>query len=181
MRKRRIKIGKFRTVFRGKLSKVLHAAAILPNGKKTVFERIVRPGSVGIFAIDHKGRLLLTREYRYRQKKYVWGVPGGRVDEGESPKAAAQRELREEAGIKARRLSLFSMKDTSQTIEWKQYFYVATGLIDAPLPSDDGEDIRIVPVPLRKAARMAIQGKIHSDKTAFLILRIFAKRTGFKI
>ena len=172
MNPKRIKIGPFKPVFRGTTIEVHQAQARLPIGKRAVFERVRRPASVAIFAFDEKNRLLLVREYRYRQKKYVWGVPSGRIDPGETPKAAAQRELREEAGIKAGKFRLLDISDESQTIEWKKYAYIATGLSPAPLPADDGEDISVHPTPLKKAAKEALDVKTLSSSIAFLIQKL---------
>ena len=53
----------------------------------------------GIVAIRN-GSVLLVRQYRFLINDLSWEVPGGRVDEGESPQCAAVRECLEETGVK---------------------------------------------------------------------------------
>ena len=114
MNKKRVKVGKYKTVFNGVIFKIKQAKAIFPSGKVKTFEQAVRPVSVTIMAIDNKGQLLLTREYRQKYKRYLWRLPAGRVEKNESPLKAAQRELREETGFKARKIKLFNFSDMGQ-------------------------------------------------------------------
>ncbi len=48
----------------------------------------------------NKGKYLLLKEYRHPLRQYIYGLPGGRVEEGESLKQNAQREFLEETGYK---------------------------------------------------------------------------------
>ncbi len=181
MRKKRVKIGKFKTVFKGIIYEVRQARTILPSGRRVIFERAIRPPAAGVLAFDKKGQLLLVREFRPRQKKYLWGIPGGRIDKGETPRQAAQRELQEEAGVKAKRLVLFHSEDMSQSLECKRYAYIATGLIPATPHADDGEDIIVVPTQLKKAVRMVLNGKISGRGLGFFILKLYALRKKFRL
>ncbi len=53
----------------------------------------------GIVAL-RDGCVLMTRQYRFLIDGYSWEIPGGRVDDGESPEVAAVRECVEETGIR---------------------------------------------------------------------------------
>lgn len=181
MRKKRVKIGKFKTVFKGITFEVRQARTVLPSGRKVIFERAIRPSATRALAFDNKGRLLLVREFRPRQGKYLWGIPGGRIDKGETPRQATQRELQEEAGVKAKRLALFHFEDMSQSIEMKSYAYIATGLTPATLHADDGEDVIVVPTPLKKAVRMVLDGEINGKSLGYLILKLYALRKKFRL
>ncbi len=181
MQKKRIRIGKYKTVFKGKILEVQRAEVIYSNGRKTTFERAIRPASVSVLAIDGQKRILLTREYRHKHNGYLWNLPGGRTDKGETPKAAAQRELREEAGIQAKRLTLFHFNDMSQTLEWKRYMFLATGLSPAPLNADEDEDITIVPMTLNKAMTLIRAGKIENETIAYVVSKLYYNRKKFGI
>ena len=62
----------------------------------------VHPGSVAVLALDETGRVLVLRQYRHPVRHKLWEIPAGLLDvPGENPLHAAQRELYEEAHVKA--------------------------------------------------------------------------------
>ena len=69
-----------------------------------------------MMAIDEKKRILLVRQYRLPADAYLWELPAGKVDEGETPLQAAKRELIEETGYRAGKweklVSSFPARDT---------------------------------------------------------------------
>ncbi len=56
-----------------------------------------------MMAVDEKGRFLLVQQYRLPARTKMWEIPAGRLDKGETPLAAAKRELREETGYSAKK------------------------------------------------------------------------------
>ena len=56
-----------------------------------------------MMAVDDKKRILLVRRFRLPARQFMWEIPAGRLDEGESPLQAAKRELVEEAGVRAKK------------------------------------------------------------------------------
>lgn len=68
---------------------------------------VYRPGPVAasfVLPVTERGTALLVRQYRHPTGKFLLEVPAGKVDEGETPEAAARRELREEVGAEAETL-----------------------------------------------------------------------------
>jgi ADP-ribose pyrophosphatase len=170
---KRTKVGAYKTVYEGQFFKIQEAEATMPDGSKKTFERAVRLPSVSIIAIDEKKNLLLTREWRLLHKKYVWRLPGGRGEWNESPLASAKRELQEEAGVKARRWTLFHRGKGAQTLLWPFHAYVARGLTMTERHGGEGdEDITVVPTPLRKALKMALDGEITDPYFCYFILKL---------
>ncbi len=74
-------------------------AVELPDGRLVGdFYQIAMPDYVCVFAEAEDGRLPLLRSYRHGPRRICLNCPGGRIEPGEEPLAAAQRELLEETG-----------------------------------------------------------------------------------
>ena len=80
-----------------------------PNGTKGTYAYARRKNGVGVVVVSDKGKILLHKEHRYVISNYSWEVQGGGIDEGESTKQAAVRELKEEAGIEVSEESLIDL------------------------------------------------------------------------
>ena len=89
-------------VYQGRWMQVDIDKVTLPNGQLYDYTviRNQRDGAA-IFALNENGKVLLQREYRYPVDQVIWQLPGGLIDPGETPLQAAQRELQEEAGMRA--------------------------------------------------------------------------------
>ena len=69
----------------------------LPNGKRSLYLRQVYQGKGGVIIIcQNGGKVLIQREYSYPVDDILYQFPGGKIEEGETPEQAAQRELAED-------------------------------------------------------------------------------------
>jgi ADP-ribose pyrophosphatase len=91
-----------RLEYDGALVKVRVDTVVQPDGSRAEREVVEHVGSVAIVAIDDQQRVLLIRRYRHPARHYLWELPAGLCDKpGEPPLGAAQRELAEEAQLRA--------------------------------------------------------------------------------
>jgi 8-oxo-dGTP diphosphatase len=104
----------------------------------------------GVILVDSAGRLLLQlRDGNTRVDPYRWCLPGGNVDPGEDPLAAAHRELLEETGLKVQELSLIwhglapSAKFPGAVGEFS-IFYAPTDATDEDVVCGEGAAMRFV-------------------------------------
>src|SRR6201984_3631127 len=87
---------------KNKLFTVSHDHAVDPDGFEIKRAIVQHGGSAVMMPVDDRQRILLVRPYRLPARAYLWELPAGRVDEGETPLQTARRELVEETGYRAR-------------------------------------------------------------------------------
>ncbi len=84
-----------------------------PQGKTHHYDVVVHPGAVVILPVLADGRIVLIRNHRYTVEEELWELPAGTMEPDESPVETAKRELEEEAGYSAGRLTLLAEYYTS--------------------------------------------------------------------
>ena len=94
--------------------------------KEKNFHRIILNNASMVICENEKKEILLLKEYRVGLGKFSWGIPGGMIDKGETPKKAAVREIKEETGLKIKNLKLL-LKYTrdGNYYSGKEYLYIA--------------------------------------------------------
>lgn len=122
------------------------------NQVERFYERMKGSSRGAVMVVPVKGNeLLLAREYAAGTDNYELGFPKGLVDRGEAPIDAANRELQEEIGFAARKLTL--LKELSLAPGYfssKMQIFLAEDLYESHLEGDEPEPIEIVPWPLDK-------------------------------
>jgi ADP-ribose pyrophosphatase len=83
--------------------KIFKKNYIYKKKKITDFHKIILRNAVMIICIKNK-KILLTKEFRLGLKKNTWGLPGGHIDNKETPILCAKRELLEETGLKVQNI-----------------------------------------------------------------------------
>ena len=163
-----------REVYRGPVFWVTVDDVIEPGGIRARRDIVRHPGSVVILAWDETRSgscLLLERQYRHAAQSYLWEVPAGRIDPGESELAAAKRELLEETGYTASRWRrIFKYYASPGFLDETMAIYLAVGLKSGRAQPEDDEFIRKRLVPFADAARMVQNGTIRDGKTIAAIL-----------
>lgn len=90
------------TPFVGNKTSVRTDDLVMPGGAVVHRDYQVHPGSVAVLALDEEDRVLVIRQYRHPVRQKLWEIPAGLLDiPGENLLHAAQRELYEEAHVKA--------------------------------------------------------------------------------
>lgn len=110
--------------------RVRKETVLLPSGKVLRNFFTIEGGNIAaVLALNAEGDILLVRQYRHAIGRTTIDLPGGNVEKNEHPKTAAQRELAEETGFRARHLTrLFTYFPDSGRKSGLKYLYFASGL-----------------------------------------------------
>ena len=146
---------------------------LLPNGAETNLEIILHPGAAAILPLTGDGEILLLRQYRHAAGGEIWEIPAGTRETDEEPLVCAQRELREEAGVRAAEfLDLGVCLPLAAYSNERIHLFLARGLSAATQSLDVDEVISaIVALPVAKVAAMILSGEILDAKTIIAFTR----------
>jgi ADP-ribose pyrophosphatase len=155
-----------------------------PDGSQGHLEMIRHPGAAAVvpFLDDPASpdpRILLVHQFRHAADGWLWEVPAGTLGRGELPEACARRELTEEAGVDARRLTRLTTIFTTPGFTDEQiHLYLATELTPVALSPDQDEFITVHERPWSAVGRMIRTGKIRDAKSlcALMYVQCFLRR-----
>lgn len=143
----------------------------LPNGKTATREFMDHPGAVGVVPLLPGGRVVMVRQYRHPVRKVTLELPAGKLDKGERPLPCVRRELAEETGYTARRITpLIRYWPTPAFANEVLHLYVAEGLKAGTMHADEDEFLECVTLPFRKAVDLVRRGEIQDSKTVVGLL-----------
>jgi ADP-ribose diphosphatase len=166
MAKGKAEVFKSEMVFEGRVFGVRRDDVLEPNGVRAIREVITHPGSVVVLPVLKDGRIVLVRQYRYATRQYLWELVAGRIDEGETVKEAAARELMEETGYRAKRFSaMLELFPTPGFLEERMYIVVAEGLTEGEAKPEEDEKIISHRYGVRELKLMLKQKKLRDGKT----------------
>jgi ADP-ribose pyrophosphatase len=123
-------------------------------------------GSAVMMAVDEKKRVLLVRQFRLPAGKFLWELPAGRMDEGETPLQAAKRELQEETGYQAKKWQkLVTYYPSPGFLQEKMNIFLATDLTAGQATPMEDERIEVRWFTRRELDDLIGAGKIEDGKT----------------
>ena len=164
-------------VFSGKLLKVYSDEIELPNGNKAGREYIMHVGAVCVVALTDDNKVIVERQYRYPMHEITLEIPAGKLDsKDEDPLEAAKRELREETGATADKMTyLGKYYPTPAYSDEVIHMYLAEGLKFGEQSLDDDEFLSIELVSISELADRIVSGEVPDGKTQAAILAVFRK------
>lgn len=156
------------TPFTGNKTSVRTDEVQLPDGGRVHRDYQVHPGSVAVLALDERERAVVIEQYRHPVRHKLWEIPAGLLDvPGENPLHAAQRELYEEAHVKAEDWRVLTdVYTTPGGSDEAVRIFLARELSEA-----EGErfevfaeeaDMRHARVPVAELVRGVLAGRLHN-------------------
>ncbi|MEU7075771.1 NUDIX hydrolase [Streptomyces narbonensis] len=172
------------TPFQGKKTSVRTDDVVMPDGTVARRDYQVHPGSVAVLALDEQDRVLLVKQYRHPVRQKLWEIPAGLLDvPGENPLHAAQRELYEEAHVKAGDWRVLTdVYTTPGGCDEAVRVFLARDLAEAEGEryevSDEEADMETARVPLAELVRGALAGELHNNCLVVGVMSLAAARAG---
>ncbi len=141
----------------------------LANGSE--YGYLETPRAVWVVPVSDAGETVFVRQYRHPVRAHPLEMPAGSIEPGETPTAAAIRELREEVGGTARELRrVGGFYSSSAHVSLEGVVFLATGVeFDMPTHADI-ERLELVRMPFRRALELARDGELCEAQTALAVI-----------
>ena len=166
-------------IYDGVILHVVRDGVTLPDGKSAVREMCLHNGAVAVVPMLEDGRVAMVRQYRYPHGRVFLEIPAGKLDSAdEIPEEAARRELREETGATAERITFIGDLIPSPAILTEViHLYIAEGLSFGECEPDEDEFLEVEFIPLEKLYEMVLSGEITDAKTQVAVMKAYAHFT----
>jgi len=159
-------INSSKTVHTGRVFTLAVDNVTLSNGITIDIDVIRHPGAAAIVPLMSKSSVILIKQYRYAVGGYIWEIPAGTLNPGESPIECAKRELVEETGYSSDKLEkLTEIVPVPGYSDERIHIYLATGLVKAVQNLDRDEMLNVHEINMDDALKMIAKGEIIDSKT----------------
>jgi 8-oxo-dGDP phosphatase len=170
------------TPFTGNKTSVRTDDVVMPDGTAARRDYQVHPGSVAVLALDDDDRVVVIEQYRHPVRHKLWEIPAGLLDiPGENPLHAAQRELYEEAHVKAEDWRVLTdVYTTPGGCDEAIRIFLARNLSEADgerfVVEDEEADMEHARVPVDELVRGVLAGELHNNCLVVGVLSLVAAR-----
>jgi ADP-ribose pyrophosphatase len=143
----------------------------LPDNRKRDYDLVSHNDSVTIIPMDADGNIWFVSQYRMGCECEMLELPAGVMNDSEEPESCAAREVREEIGMAAGKLTyLGSVYLAPGYSSENNHIFLSEDLSESPLDMDDDEFLQAQMIQAVKAYEMAESGQIHDSKTLAALL-----------
>jgi ADP-ribose pyrophosphatase len=168
-----------RPVYANPWIRVREDIAEMPDGRTTIYGVVECSPAVGVLPFLDRDTVVLVGQYRYVARAFQWEMPTGGRRPAETEEAAVQRELAEETGYAAGRLTKLCEFDTSKSVvDETAHIYLAEGLrpAEAERDGDDTEFIEVRTFAFDEVVRMVERSEIKDAMTVVAVLHAARRR-----
>ncbi len=160
--------------YQGRIVNVRSDEVRMPSGESAYREVVEHPGAVAVIAETADNKLIMVEQYRYPVGEVLLEIPAGKLDAGESPERCARREMLEETGYEAGKITLLTKYYTTAGFSNELiYLYKAEELTFKAAPAgdpDEEENLITVLLTREEALEKIKSGDIKDSKTIIAVL-----------
>ncbi|MGV4319805.1 ADP-ribose pyrophosphatase [Bacillus mojavensis] len=159
-------------IFSGKVIDLYVEDVELPNGKTSKREIVKHPGAVAVLAVTDEGKIILVKQFRKPLERTIVEIPAGKLEKGEEPEYTALRELEEETGYTAKKLTKMTAFYTSPGFADEiVHVFLAEELsvLKEKRELDEDEFVEVMEVTLEDALKLVESREVYDAKTAYAI------------
>jgi ADP-ribose pyrophosphatase len=161
-----------RDVYRSRWLYLREDQVVRPDGGGATFGVIEMKAGSSVLAVNERREVYLVKEYKYGVERYSTELISGAIEGGETPLGAAQRELREEAGLSAREwIDLGVIDPFTTVVRSPNFLFLALNVEAGESNPDDGEVLERVLVPFEDAVKMVMRCEITHGASCVAILK----------
>ncbi|HEC2156975.1 ADP-ribose pyrophosphatase [Staphylococcus delphini] len=156
------------SIYKGKIIEVEKHQVSLPNNETAYREVVKHNGAVAICALTPDQQVILVKQYRKALEQELLEIPAGKLEPGEDRESAAMRELEEETGYKAKKLTLIGeVYGTPGFSNEKISVYFADDLVEGEVNLDEDEFVEKVLYSLEDVKK-AVEARTIEDAKTFI-------------
>lgn len=151
-----------KTVYKGRMH-IIEYDAILPNGEHTTYEvDHFEAGAVAVLIKVDTDKVILTYQYRFPLDKWIYDLPGGAIQIGETIEEAATRECKEEVGIAPKKVvRLAKFYPNPARTDWPAHVYFCDDFEESKIDlNDPSETVERILMPIAKLKKLIDENKI---------------------
>ncbi|XLG10853.1 isopentenyl pyrophosphate and dimethylallyl pyrophosphate dip [Bacillus subtilis] len=159
-------------IFSGKVIDLYVEDVELPNGKASKREIVKHPGAVAVLAVTDEGKIIMVKQFRKPLERTIVEIPAGKLEKGEDPEYTALRELEEETGYTAKKLTKITAFYTSPGFADEiVHVFLAEELsvLEEKRELDEDEFVEVMEVTLEDALKLIESREVYDAKTAYAI------------
>ena len=153
--------------------RVREESVITPGGSEGIYGVVDTRIATGVVALDEQMNVYLVGQYRYPTKHYSWEIIEGGAEGSQTALETAQRELAEEAGLKANEwVQLGDEFHLSNCFSSEiAIVFLARGLVDVPAAPEDTEQLSLLKIPFNEAILRVESGEIRDAVSIVALTR----------
>ncbi len=164
-----------RLIYQNPWIEVTESQVLNPNGGEGIYGVVhFKNLAIGVIPLDEDNNTWIVGQDRFPfEGKFTWEIIEGGGPLNEDPLASAQRELLEEAGLKAANWELLQEMDLSNSATTeKALIYVASGISFHESNPEETEKLEVKKIPFDELYQMVLKGEVTDSLSVAGVLRL---------